>query len=391
MKELDAASAFLPARKLAAFLSRTPTPLFLYDEKSLVQTARALFAYFAWQPGFLPLFPVRMNRNPAVLRLLCSAGYGAECRDEAELRLAAQCGFSGSRLHYLPALPDTEAERLAQELGAVFVLDDIHVLPERPPERAILLLRPEGPLRYAGRPVACVPELVSGMDLPTLVQTARRLYSFGTKELGLGMQTGDLCMDGRLYPAIAQTLAACAAELLRQTGIAAAALDLDGGFGVSYRPGYPAPSMEECAQALRAIWDALPAPLRGMQLRMSPGRYLAAASGVLITRAAAVKPLTPPLVLLDVQQAQCLRLAKSGAYHAAHVPLAGNRRALLQQLTACGAVQSGGILRQVLPELRPGDAVVFEMLGADGSSGALAGSVPCAEYLLHTDGTIERI
>lgn len=391
MKETGAASAFLPARKLAAFLSRTPTPLFLYDEKSLVQTARTLFAYFAWEPGFLPLFPVRMNRNPAILRLLCSVGCSAVCQTAEELRLAAVCGFSGSRLRYLPALPDAEAEQLAHTLGAVFVLDDIHVLPERPPERAVLLLRPEGPLRYEGRAVAGVPELISGMDRPSLLQTARRLHTYGTKVLGLGMQTGDLCMDGRLYPAIAQTLASCAAELLQKTGIAAAAIDLGGGFGVSYRPGYPAPSMEACAQALHSIWDALPTPLRGMQLRMSPGRYLTAASGVLITRAAAVKPMTPPLVLLDVQQAQCLRLAKSGAYHAAHVPLAENRRSLLQQLTACGAVQSGAILRQVLPELRAGDAVVFEMLGADGSSCALAGCTPCAEYLLHTDGTIERV
>ena len=390
MKETGAASAFLPARKLAAFLGWTPTPLFLYDEKSLVQTARTLFAYFAWEPGFLPLFPVRMNRNPAILRLLCSVGCGAVCQTAEELRLAAVCGFSGSRLRYLPALPDAEAEQLAHTLGAVFVLDDIHVLPERPPERAVLLLRPEGPLRYEGRAVVGVPELISGMDRPSLIRTARRLCSYGTKELGLGMQIADLCMDARLSPAIAQTLASCAAELLQKTSIAAAAIDLGGGFGVSYRPGYPAPSMEACAQALHSIWDALPTPLRGMQLRMSPGRYLTAASGVLITRAAAVKP-TPPLVLLDVQQAQCLRLTKSGAYHAAHVLLAENRRSLLQQLTACGPVQSGTILRQVLPEIRPGDAIVFEMLGADGSSCALAGCTPCAEYLLHTDGTIERV
>ena len=89
--------------------------------------------------------------------------------------------------------------------------------------------------------------------------------------------------------------------------------------------------------------------------------------------------------------ATAVNLAKGGAYHAAHVPLAENRRTLLQQLTACGPVQSGTILRQVLPEIHPGDAVVFEMLGADGSSCVLAGCTPCAEYLLHIDGAIERV
>ena len=114
----------IPCTKpLERFLKTAPTPLFLYDEKSLVQAAQALFRAFSGSGGFLPRFPVRMNPNPAVLRLLHSCGCGVLCRRRAELELAAQCGFSGGQIAYEPLLRCAEAEETAHALGAVFVLD----------------------------------------------------------------------------------------------------------------------------------------------------------------------------------------------------------------------------------------------------------------------------
>ena len=61
---------WISARKLEALLKTAPTPLFVYDEKSLVRAVQALFAAFSWEPGFLPRFPVRMDPDPPVLRIL---------------------------------------------------------------------------------------------------------------------------------------------------------------------------------------------------------------------------------------------------------------------------------------------------------------------------------
>ena len=68
---------WISARKLEALLKTAPTPLFVYDEKSLVRAVQALFAAFSWEPGFLPRFPVRMDPDPPVLRILRGAGCGA--------------------------------------------------------------------------------------------------------------------------------------------------------------------------------------------------------------------------------------------------------------------------------------------------------------------------
>ena len=205
------------------------------------------------------------------------------------------------------------------------------------------------------------------------------------------MRLGDLCMDGDFYPAIFAQLAALAQELYEKTGIAADALDLGGGFGISYRPGFPGPEPEACAGAIRTQIQALPEALRDLSLQMSPGRFLTAPCGTLVTRVRAVKPGAPPLVVLDADPAQCPRLSKSGAYHPVSVLHAAGRRMQMQLLT--GSSQESLPMRRLLPELRPGDPVLIGMLGADGRSLAscYGGAELCPEYLVRADGKIEPV
>ena len=385
------AQGFLSSKSLARLLKAAVTPLFLYDEKSLVQAAQALFRAFSGNSGFLPRFPVRMNPNPAVLQILRSCGCGVLCRSLAELELAARCGFHGNQIAYEPLLRSAEVEKTAHTLGAVFVLDGAELLPETPPEEAILLLRQQGPLRFGIKTVTGVPASYAGMEREALLRTAENLHAHGVSRLGLGMRLGDLCMDEDFYPAIFAQLAALAQELYEKTGIAADAIDLGGGFGISYRPDFSGPEPDACASAIQTQIQSLPEALRGFSLQMSPGRFLAAPCGTLVTRVRAVKPGSPPVAVLDADPAQCPRLTRSGAYHPISVPHAAGRRMLVQLLT--GSTQEGPPMRRLLPELRPGDLVLIAMLGADGRSLAsrYGGAEPCPEYLLRADRTVERI
>ena len=381
----------LSSKSLARFLKTAATPLFLYDEKSLVQTAQALFRAFSGSGAFLPRFPVRMNPNPAVLDILRGCGCSVLCRSHAELTLAAQCGFSGRQIAYEPLLRHAEAEETAHALGAVFVLDGADLLPQRLPEAATLLLRQQGPLRLNGRAVPGVPVSFAGMERGELLRMAEYLHANGVSRIGLGMRLGDLCMDGEFYPAVFAQLAALAQELYEKTGIAADVVDLGGGFGVSYRPGFSGPDPGACAGAIRTQIQSLPEALRGLSLQMSPGRFLAAPCGTLVARVRAVKPGSPPAAVLDIDPAQCPRLTRSGAYHPVTVPHAAGRRMQMQLLT--GSTQEGPAMHRLLPELRPGDPVFIVMLGADGRSlaSSYGGAEPCPEYLVRADGTIEPV
>ena len=289
------AQCVLPSKTLARFLKTAVTPLFLYDEKSLVQAAQALFRAFSDCNGFLPRFPIRMNPNPTVLQILRSCGCGVLCRSLAELELAARCGFHGRKIAYEPSIRSAEAEKAAHTLGAVFVLDGAELLPEAMPEAVILLLRQQGQLRFGAKPVTGVPACYAGMEREALLRTAECLRAGGVGWLGLGMRLGELCMDEDFYPAIFAQLAALAQTLYEKTDAAADAIDLGGGFGVSYRPGFSGPEPDACAKAILTQIQALPEALRGLSLQMSPGRFLAAACGTLVTRVRAVKPGAAPL------------------------------------------------------------------------------------------------
>lgn len=229
------------------------------------------------------------------------------------------------------------------------------------------------------------------MEREALLRTAECLCAGGVGWLGLGMRLGELCMDEDFYPAIFAQLAALAQTLYEKTDAAADAIDLGGGFGVSYRPGFSGPEPDACAKAILTQIQALPEALRGLSLQMSPGRFLAAACGTLVTRVRAVKPGPAPLAVLDVDPAQCPRLVKSGAYHPVYVPYAAGRRTLVQLLTV--GTQDGPVMRRLLPELRPGDLVFIGMLGADGRSLAsrYGGAEPCMEHLIRPDGEIVPI
>ncbi len=59
-----------------------------------------------------------------------------------------------------------------------------------------------------------------------------------------------------LYPAVFAQLAALAQELYEKTGIADA-LDLGGGFGISYRSGFSGPDPNACAAAIQKQMQSL--------------------------------------------------------------------------------------------------------------------------------------
>ena len=72
-------TSFVPAKVLRRLLQEQPTPFYLYDETMLREACEKLRLAFSWNAGFTPVFPVRMNQNPAVLRILASAGAQLLC------------------------------------------------------------------------------------------------------------------------------------------------------------------------------------------------------------------------------------------------------------------------------------------------------------------------
>ncbi|MFN2350408.1 MAG: hypothetical protein ABR497_00520 [Kiritimatiellia bacterium] len=117
-----------PAEAVRQSVKRFPTPFFLYDERRLRENCRRFReAFRQYFPSFQPLFAVKANTNPDLLRIIFSEGFGADASSEPEAWIAAQLKAGGM---YTGNYTTPGEFRYVMRLGNLLInLDDISMLP----------------------------------------------------------------------------------------------------------------------------------------------------------------------------------------------------------------------------------------------------------------------
>lgn len=399
MDNYAADALFLTPRKLSSFAKQQTAPFYLYDEAGIRVTAKALLGAFGAFPGFRQYFPVALNPNPTILRLLHEVGYGVLCENEAQLRLAVDCGFAGERILFAPMVFLPAAEALATELDCTFVLDGPHALPHRAPKRVILSLRSAQKLRLDDGTTVSFDNLKTGMPEAELLRLAQRLQFGGTQSIGLILHACRNDLRASYYPTIARELFTCAAHLREQTGIVPDCCDLADGLGVAYHRNTAdrEPALAAIAERILALREELllPAGLGDMRLELAAGRGVLAKHGIFAARVVAVKPLKNALILLDAAAQQFPDASPLTTYH--HVSLCGKneiRGRILCDVAGCQMDLRGLFAaRRLLPPAEPGDLLIFHDAGAGGRAQSVpdTGFAPCDEFLLTVKGEIVQI
>src|SRR6478735_12113294 len=80
--------------RASALAEEYGTPLVVYDERTIVEAARA---YRAAAPDALLVYGTKAFPNVAILRLLAGEGLGADVSTLGELRFAQRAGVDGER------------------------------------------------------------------------------------------------------------------------------------------------------------------------------------------------------------------------------------------------------------------------------------------------------
>jgi diaminopimelate decarboxylase len=386
----------LTQRDLCRAAETLPTPCYLYDEQILREAARSLSDAFSRLGKWREYFPVRLNCNPSILRILREEGCGALCSCGTELMIADRCGFSGREILYAPFVRDDGGERLALAKKAVWLIDGPQMLPAQPPEAAILCWNPGGKLASRGKAFASFDRSKFGVPENTVFALAQALRSYGVQDLGTALRVGANELDPEYYPAAAEALFALSRRMLERTGIAPGLCCLGSGLGYSCRPEYPEAQEEACAAAIAGMLRALPGALPQMELQTLVGDRLTAKCGWYLTRVVDVKERSAcPLVLTDGGCGQFERLQEIGYYRLMTAP--GKPESAPK--TFCDVAGTDALHRTrfaakcLLPRMKQGDLLAIQGAGAGAASETLRASdtLPCAEYLLKADGGIAQI
>jgi ornithine decarboxylase len=336
-----------------------PSPVLYLD------VARAAADYAAARAAAGPMrvrYAAKANPHPALLGALAAAGAEFAITTRPELEALLALGVAPTRIACVTPGPPASLLRRCWITGVGrLVVDSEWELRKAaalvPGAATLVALRcpPAGRLRYPAAPLGATLD-----DLDELLATARGL---DVEIAGVAVHVGSQCE--RLAPwRAAVAVAGAAWERLRAAGQAPRVLSLGGGLPVHYRQAVPTPAtiVRTLQVAIAAHFAAPPA-----EVWLEPGRYVAAAAGVLVATVVASEEGTRrrPRVTLDVGRYHGLPEAALGIRYPYGVPgretaAAGERCMLLGPGGAADVLDPAARL----PRLGPGDRLSLLQAGA---------------------------
>lgn len=381
--------------------AKWPTPFHLYDEKAIRANARRLKKAFSWNPGFRNFFAVKAAPNPFLMRVLQEEGFGADCSSLPELLLSEKVGICGDAIMFTSN--DTPAEEFvkAKELNANINLDDIsHIsfLEEACglPERVCFRYNP-GPLKGGNAIIGKPEEAKYGFTREQLIEGYRMLKEKGVKRFGLHTMVASNELNPQYFIDTAILLFDLIIELKEKLDITFDFVNLGGGIGIPYRPEQTGVDLEAVGEGIRKAYEER---LIGkghpeMAIYLECGRCITGPYGYLVSTVRHLKHTYRDYVGMDACMANLMRPALYGAYH--HITVLGKSHLPTDHIydvtgSLCENNDKFAVQRE-LPEIVPGDILVFHDAGAHGHAMGFNynGKLRSAELLLREDGSVVEI
>lgn len=399
MKRANRNVLYLPRSALRRAVKRFPTPFFIYEEARIRANCRRFVGAFrACFPDFAPLFAVKANTNPELLRIVFSEGFGADASSEAEAWVTRKLGASGM----YSGNYTTESElRFVRKTGLLLNLDDISLLPalKRVGIPPFLSFRVNPGISKGGMKSLFLagPDAKYGLHSRDVVGAYRQAAAMGVKRFGIHMMTGSNVLEEDYFVQVTAKLLDIATEVKKQTGLDFEILNIGGGFGMPYRPEERNLDMRAIARGIRDVFNRYcrDGILREPRLMAEPGRLIMADAGWLVGRANVIKKSYKTFVGIDAGMNDLPRPAIYDAYH--HISVLGkSARAKREKVNVVGRLCENNdqfAKDRLLPHIVLGDIIVIHNAGAHAyAMGHNYNNRPrSAEYLITKRKALRRI
>jgi diaminopimelate decarboxylase/aspartate kinase len=344
-------------------LAKEQSPLYVYDEESLLGSIHALQQITAVDRFF---YAMKANPNVDVLKTIEQAGFGFECVSPGEIAAVRELGVAPERILFTPNFAAKSEYVAGLAMNAIVTVDNVYVL-EKWPElfagKSIFLRLDPGSgrghhdhVKTGGQQSKFGIAAAELEKVPALVEKAK------AKVVGLHAHAGSGVLEPDAWSETALFLVA-AAERFPDV----VSLDVGGGLGVPEKPGQVALDLAKVNETLAKVKQAHP----GFALWLEPGRFLVAQAGALLGRVHQVKTKgTATFVGTDAGMNSLIRPALYGAYHEI-VNLSRLDEKPTMTATIVGPIcESGDVLghgRRIAPA-REGDVLLVGTTGAYGRS-----------------------
>lgn len=388
------------AEKIA---EKYPTPFYLYDEKGIRETARALNKAFSWNKGFKEYFAVKATPNPEILRILHEEGCGVDCSSYTELLMSDVCGFKNDEIMFSSNETPAEDFVLANKLNAIINFDDIthidffekHV--GKFPKLMCCRYNPGGDFTIEGNVMDTPKDAKYGMTYEQMVEAFKIMKSKGVEKFGIHAFLASNMLDKDYYPTLSGILFETVVRLKEDTGVDIDFVNLSGGVGIAYRPDQQTANIAYVGDGVRKQFEKImvPAGLGNVKIKTELGRYMLGPNGYLVTRAIHRKNIWKNYIGVDACAANLMRPAIYKAYH--HITVLGKENEpCTETYDVVGGLCENSdkfAIDRKLPPIEMGDLLAIHDAGAHGFSMGYNynGKLRSAEILLKEDGSFKLI
>ncbi len=391
--------------KIKEIISKFPTPIYVYDEKGILNTAKQLNDMYSWSPGYKNFYASKALPNPYIHKLLREkAGMGIDVSSMAELILAEKAGFTGEEIIF--SSNDTPADEFqkATELGAIINFDDINFIDYYEknvgplPELVCFRYNPGNLRTSGGNDIIGTPaDAKYGLTHEQILEAYTLAKKKGVKRFGLHtmMVSNELRLEAHIETI--EIMFKLATEIEDKVGIELEFINFGGGFGIPYNPATSEPiKTKELGTITKSMFEKTFADRPSKpKIVTEHGRFVTGPHGHLIVSVRHLKNTYKDYVGTDGSMADLMRPGMYGAYH--EITVLGKEGLPQDHIydvvgSLCENNDKFAIDRD-LPEITIGDVLVIHTAGAHSHAMGFNynGKLRPGEVLLRADGSIEEI
>ncbi len=352
------------------------TPFYYYDTNLLRATLDAVKACTADKPAYHVHYAVKANVNPAILKLIAAAGFGADCVSGGEIEAAVGAGFERARIVFAGVGKSDEEIALALEYGigcfnveSLPELENINTIAGRMGKIASIAFRvnPNVDAHTHAKITTGLNENKFGLALSSLPSAIDQALSMdNVRYMGLHFHIGSQILDFSCFKTLCERINELQ-DQLEARGVKTESINVGGGLGIDYNDpdGQPIPDFAGYFYTFSSHLKLR----EGQQLHFELGRSIVGQCGTLIARTLYVKQgEEKAFVIVDAGFTDLIRPAMYGAHHFTQNLSAAPGSPVATYDVVGPICESSDVFGkdETLPVTHRGDLIAFRSAGAYG-------------------------
>ena len=357
----------VPSSLLMKAAAEFDTPLYVYDEASIVSQYKTLVHTFR-RNNVSIFYACKALTNINILKIIQSLGGGIDCVSINEVKLAMKAGFKPEQIIFTPNSVGMDEYIEARELGLNINIDNLSILEafgQQFSSTYPVIVRLNPHIMAGGNLKISTGHVDSkfGISVDQVEEIKNIVSSTGITIKGLHIHTGSEIKDIDVYVKGLELLL----ELTKQFPTITV-VDLGGGFKVPYKPDEKGTDMEALGEAVASVFEKFEKENgKKFQVWFEPGKFLVSQCGYFIVKANVIKQApTRSFVGVNSGFNHLIRPMFYDAYH--QITNISNPEGEIKTYNVVGNICETDTFAwdRELNEVRPNDLLVFNNAGAYG-------------------------